>query len=119
MELHIEDSKKIEEIRNQFTEHYPFLKLEFFYHSHSEGKGSPKSDMIIGDLTFGDIRNKHNEGDLIIKSAMNVNLVEQEFENKYGIHAQIFRKSGDLWLETSATDTWTLKEQNETGESMS
>lgn len=115
MELHIEDLKKLNDVKREFSERYPFLKLEFFNHSHSEGKGSPKSDMIVGDLTFGEIRQIHNEGDITIKSDMPVNSVEQEFENKYGIHAQIFRKSGDLWLETSATDSWTLKEQNETG----
>ena len=119
MELHIEDTIRLEELKNQFTERYPFLKLEFFNHSHSQGSGSPKSDMITGDFTFGEIRKKHNEGDLIIKSEMSVDNIESEFENKYGIHAQIFRKSGDLWLETSATDSWSLKEQNETGESMS
>lgn len=119
MELHIEDSIRIEDLKDQFADRYPYLKLEFFNHSHHQGRGSPKSDMITGDLTFGEIRKKHNEGDLIIKSEMKVNIVEQEFENKYGIHAQIFRKSGDLWLETSATDSWTLKEQNETGASMS
>ena len=119
MELHIVDLKKLEDLKNEFSEHYPFLKLEFFYHSHSQGTGSPKSDMITGDLTFADIRKIHNEGDLTIKSDMQVSFVELEFENKYGIHAQIFRKSGDLWLETSATDSWTLKEQNETGALMS
>jgi len=115
MELHIEDLKKLEDVKNEFSARYPYLKLEFFYHSHPEGKGSPKSDMIVGDHTFGEIRTIHNEGDISIKSDMSVNFIEREFENKYGIHAQIFRKSGDLWLETSATDSWTLKEQNETG----
>ena len=119
MELHIEDLKKLKDIKKQFSEHYPYLKLEFFNHSQVQGKGSPKSDMITGDLTFGEIRKVHNEGDITIKSDMQVIIVEKEFENKYGIHAQIFRKSGDLWLETNATDSWTLKEQNDTGALMS
>lgn len=31
----------------------------------------------------------------------------------HGIFAQVFRKSGDLWLETTRTDGWTLERVNE------
>ncbi len=119
MDIHIEDSKRLDELREQFSERYPFLKLEFFHHSQVDGKGSPKSDMIMEDFSLGEVRKIHNEGDIVIKEDMPVHMIEQEFEKKYGIHIQVFRKSGELWLETSATDSWTLKEQNETGASMS
>ena len=118
MELLIEDAKRLEEIKNEFSGRYPFLKLEFFHHRHSEGKGSPKSDMVEGDPTLGEIRRKHNEGGLTIAEHMPVGELETAFEEKYGIHIQVFRKSGDLWLETSTTDSWTLKEQNDTGADM-
>ena len=31
MELHIVDLKKLEDLKNEFSEHYPFLKLEFLW----------------------------------------------------------------------------------------
>ena len=39
-------------------------------------------------------------------------------EDQYGIHVQVFRKSKSLWLETTATDNWSLREQNKTGKEM-
>ncbi|MEQ8323153.1 MAG: hypothetical protein RIC15_09690 [Vicingaceae bacterium] len=118
MEIHIEDNKPLEEIKNEFSRRYPFLKIEFFQHAHKEGSGSPKSDMIDGNPALGEVRQKHNEGGVVINENMSVSDLEGNFENKYGIHIQVFRKSGDLWLETSATDSWTLKEQNDTGADM-
>ena len=119
MEIHIDDTKKLEEIKNEFSKKYPFLKIEFFKNAHSEGNGSPKSDMISEDVAVGNIRTKHNEGDIAITGDMKVSDLEQQFEKRYGIHAQIFRKSRDLWLETSITDQWSLNDQNSTGKEMS
>ncbi|MBK8556702.1 MAG: hypothetical protein IPL65_13445 [Lewinellaceae bacterium] len=38
-------------------------------------------------------------------------------EEQCGLHVQLFRKSGSLWLETSRTDQLTLAQQNAKGES--
>lgn len=119
MEIHISDTTLIGEIKTEFSERYPFLKLEFFNHAHADGLGSPKEDMIVENMSLEKVRTIHNEGDIVIIPDMEVGVLEQIFESKYGIHVQIFRKSGDLWLETSATDNWTLQEQNLTGSEMS
>ena len=119
MEIHISDNILIGEIKSKFSKQFPFLKLEFFKHAHDNGLGSPKEDMIVEDISLGKVRTIHNEGDIVIKPDMQVGALEQSFESKYGIHVQIFRKSGDLWLETSATDSWTLQDQNSTGSEMS
>jgi hypothetical protein len=37
----------------------------------------------------------------------------------YGIHVQLFRKSGKVWINTSVTSSWTLEEQNKQGEVLS
>jgi hypothetical protein len=46
-----------------------------------------------------------------------------DFENalidQYGLSAQVFRRSGNLWLETTITDYWTLKQQNDHGREIS
>ena len=33
-------------------------------------------------------------------------------QEKLKLSAQVFRKSGKIWLETTFTDSWTLKKQN-------
>jgi hypothetical protein len=37
--------------------------------------------------------------------------LEKQFEEGFGLHVQVFRKSGRTWLETSVTDDLTLVEQ--------
>lgn len=119
MKLHIDDTKTIEKIKNEFTNSFKFLKLEFFTKPHQTGESSAKADMIDENKTLGEIRKKHNEGDLVIKADMLVSEVESAFEEKFGVHAQVFRKQNNVWLETSGSDSWTLAKQNETAEFMS
>ncbi len=118
MKIHIEDNVSTEDIKKKFSRVYPYLKLEFFTKKHAEGEGSGKDSLIKEDVKIAEIRTKHNEGDFIITPASTVTEVEQGFESKFGINVQVFRKSHNLWLETTATDNWTLKEQNETGMEM-
>ena len=41
--------------------------------------------------------------------------LEERFEKDFGLHVQVFRKSGNIWLETSVSDDLTLAQQNEKG----
>ena len=50
---------------------------------------------------------------------MTVNQLELLIFSKFGLAAQVFRKSGNVWLETSATDNWTLLQQNNEGAELS
>jgi len=118
MKIHIDNHTTTKEIKDKFSRTYPFLKLEFYKVSHQEGEASGKADLIGEDLSINDIRKPDTEGDFVFTPENTVTDVEQGFESKYGIHVQVFRKSRGLWLETTTTDDWTLKEQNETGKDM-
>lgn len=118
MKIHVDDKRNISEIQEEFNSVFPYLKIEFFKKPHDAGETSPLSDMLPSDSTLGKWRTNHNEGDLTITAETKVEEVESAFQEKFGISAQVFRKSGAVWLETSATDAWTLKEQNEQGEFM-
>lgn len=118
MKIHIDSNVGIEDVKKLFNDVYPFLKLEFFKFSHDEGEASRKLDLIKDDVSLDDIRTKYNENGLDISPENSVNDVEQGFEELFGIHAQVFRKSKNLWLETTVTDNWTLREQNQTGKDM-
>jgi hypothetical protein len=41
------------------------------------------------------------------------------FEDQFGLFVQVFRRSGNLWLETTVTDSWSLQKQNEQGKELS
>jgi hypothetical protein len=46
---------------------------------------------------------------------MKVSELENLFKRKYKLNIQVFRKSGNAWLETTVTDAWTLDKQNQEG----
>lgn len=119
MILKIDDNKKISIIQQEFNKAFPYLKLEFFKHIHAVHQGNPKKDMLNPNLTFKQFHNKHINGKLEIKESMKVSDLENSFQTLFDISAQVFRKSAGTWIETSVTDDWTLKQQNDEGKDLS
>lgn len=116
MKLHIKKSGKVAEIQEAFNREYPFLKLVFFSRPHRAYKGSNAKFMIQErDAVFSGIADLRREGDLHIEAQMPVWQVERLFEEEFGLHVQVFRKSGSVWLETSVTDDLSLEQQNDKG----
>lgn len=113
-EINITDNKTIEEIREEFQGHFPFLKLEFYSAEHQSGQGSGNDALLDPSMSIGEARTKHNAGEVSIHGNQKVSTLETTFHDTYGLNVQVFRKSGDLWLQTTTTDEWTLSEQNET-----
>ena len=111
----IDNNMKINDLQADFHKKFPFLKLEFYAGSHRVGESSPARERLDGDLLVDEVRSVHTVGHLHIQEAMSVATLEQQFLEKYGLNAQVFRRSGNLWLQTSATDHWTLAEQNRKG----
>lgn len=119
MEIQINDSRTILDVQKEFSREFPFLKIEFFETPHSEKAPSPKSKMYAHERTLAQCRKIHEEGALHISPENSVAQIEKELWEKFGLSAQIFRKSGKLWIETSLTDSWTLERQNREGFEMS
>ena len=120
MVLHISGETSIIEVQKDFNGEYPYLKIEFFknldvrQHSYSaQMRFSPK-------VKIKDARYKNQqEGEIEIADTMSVNDLENKFMDLFGLSVQVFRKSGNLWLETTITDSWTLKQQNDNGKEIS
>lgn len=111
----INDDQKIETIQKEFQSKFEFLKLEFYKKPHATGEGNSNKEMLNPQQKIGDIRSNHNTGNLVIHGDMTVNELEKELYRRYDLNVQVFRLSGNLWLQTTATDEWTLKKQNEEG----
>ncbi len=45
--------------------------------------------------------------------------LEDDFKKTLGLSIKLFRKSGSMWVQTTLTNNWSLKKQNEEGEFMS
>lgn len=110
--MKISDALTLRDLQREFHRLFPGLKLEFYTDAHDMGKGSSMNTHLNPALSIAAARTKHHEGDLEINADMTVNDLEQQFRKIYGLNAQVFRKSGNLWIQTTVTDTWTLDTQN-------
>lgn len=116
MDILISNKQTLGEIKAAFSSKFPHLKLEFYEHAHKEGEGSPERYLLDDELSVGEIRNIHSEGHLSINANQKVNTLESRFKEIYGLNVQVFRKSNKLWMQTTATDDWTLAHQEQKGE---
>jgi len=105
----------VADIQERFREFYPNLKLAFYRNPHHKGECSPKEEVVSPETPIDKIRMVHNFGWLDVSSYRIADAVEHDFSHEYGLNVQILRRSGDLWLETTSTDTWTLEELNAAG----
>ena len=103
------------EVIESFVSAFPYLKMAFYKKSHDHFSGSQKTDEITEVVSLGSIFENLNDGKVEWKGEMSVDKLETYMEDSFGLHVQVFRKSGDIWLQTSKTDHWTLDEQNRNG----
>ena len=103
---------KVSEIKKKFSDQFPYLRIEFFKKKHKVAQGSLKKDIITDDFI---ISSSDKESAIMFGENTLVSELEKQFDEKFKLSAQIFRKSGKTWLETTYTDSWSLKKQNEEG----
>lgn len=115
----IDDKNTSFMVQLEFNQLFPYLKIEFFSLSNKTRSlnGNKISNQPNGPL--GGYRNFENEEQIVISPDMSVATLEEKFMKIYGLKAQVLRKSGKTWLETTVTDVWTLEEQNSQGEALS
>jgi hypothetical protein len=114
--MKILDRRTVAEIQAEFHTKFPYLKLEFYNQPHEVGEGSQLKSLIDKTKTIKTVRTVHTEGEMSVNGHLKVSTLEQSFADDYGLNVQVFRKSGGLWLQTTATDEWTLTDQNKKGE---
>lgn len=115
MILEIRDEISLSDLQSAFNSYFPFLKIEFFKKPHKIGEGLAKSLLFDNKKMVKDCRTAHEVGRLVFDETMKVSAFESKLQDEFGLSVQVFRKSGNVWLETSATDTWTLRQQNDEG----
>lgn len=112
----VDSSLTINNINEQFTALYQYLRIGFFKESHTKGKSSLKNKILNGETKLSQLKQQVFSDYLVFDDLTSVWELENNFEMMFGLHVQVFRKSGNIWLETTATDNWSLKQQNETGQ---
>ena len=106
-------------IQSEFNEIFPYLKIEIISMISQSKEFSLKDTFLYSRKTIEESSTIHNNGEIIVTSEMTVAELIRLFRETYGLTAKIYRKSGKAWLETSVTDDWTLKDQNQQGKDLS
>lgn len=117
MTIQLLKSRLIGDVQQDFNELYPFLRIDF-YRNVMGRLGSSVKQKLNKTLRLSAAGNLQ-EGDIEINDAMTVGQLEKTFREQFGINVQVSRKSGPVWLETTVTDKWTLKQQNDHGRELS
>jgi hypothetical protein len=110
--IKIDEPVKVSVIKKTFSDQFPYLKIEFFKKKHKLMQGSAKKDIISDDFV---VSSSQKDNAITFSENMLVSELESQFAEKLKLSAQIFRKSGRTWLETTYTDSWSLKKQNQEG----
>ena len=116
MKLSISITRTINDVQQDFNAAYPFLKIEFY---PAAGKSAAALKQRLDKTALLQIAGNRLEGEVEITDSMTVGQLEKIFRDRFGIIAQVSRKSGTLWLETTMTDNWTLRQQNDHGKELS
>lgn len=119
MRLTIEGARSLQEVRQDFNAAYPYLMLEFFKPVFSRSALPSAGNMLLPSMKVRDARRSQHDGYVELEDLMKVAELERTFKELYGLNVQVFRKSGNIWLETTMTDGWTLKQQNDHGREIS
>ena len=117
MKIYIEKGTSVDEIKKVFTARYPYLRIELYKNPSNNNIPIKKEALPYNFLLDKYI---HSPGATIIDINNDVTVagLEHQFED-VGLAAEVLRKSGNVWIETSLTDNWTLQQQNTEAEEIS
>lgn len=111
--LHLGFDKQISDVQREFGKAWPYLRLHFF---RTDGAGDRKMLRRITKLKAAGLQ---LEGDMECTNETTVADLEKQILESFGLNVQVLRKSGNLWLQTTSTDSWTLGQQNQHGKEIS
>ncbi|MGM0477867.1 MAG: hypothetical protein ACQERC_01500 [Bacteroidota bacterium] len=118
--IHIDDDfMTLQEIKDQFSARFPHLKIEFFERAHRSGEGSTEKHKIDPAFRLRDIRKEGIIDTISVHGNLKTRTLESQFAELYGAHVQVYKKQGDTWIQTTATDDWTLAEQEKSARASS
>lgn len=118
MKLRIAPNRLVSDVQKDFNNAFPFLKIEFFQNRMKQAAFTLQ-EMLPHNKRVAEGQIAVTDGDIEISSSMTVKDLEKMFKDQFSLAIQVFRRSGNLWLETTMTDGWTLGLQNQHGREIS
>ncbi|WP_217605899.1 hypothetical protein [Chitinophaga sp. GbtcB8] len=115
MKLYVNQSSTLGEIQKDFRDMYPYLKLEFYKRIQTGNQGASSKDKLQANYLPGKINTGRVYTAIDISPQRSAGELENEILDILGVSAQVFRRSGNIWIQTTDTDKWSLRLQNEEG----
>jgi hypothetical protein len=119
MHLRIAPNRLISDLQKDFNNAFPFLRLEFFRNRNQQLPAFTFQQILPSNIRIAEGQTAITDGDIEVNPDMRVKDLEKTFKDQFSLAVQVFRRSGNLWLETTMTDNWTLRQQNEHGREIS
>ena len=110
MELVLNPTDRAQDLQRAFNTIFPRLALHLFEKPHALGEGSPKAERVDANA---ELKRWIGAAAHTVELSEEMTVAQlEEALRACGLFAQVFRQSGDLWLETTRTDQWTLHRVN-------
>lgn len=119
MKIEINSNTTIMDIKKQFHSYFEYLKIEFFSKKHGYQESSAKKNIYEAQTPLKSISTKIKDAKIEFDEDTTVKDFEKKFYEDFDLNVQVFRKSGQVYIETSLTDDWTLNQQNSEGNILS
>ncbi|MFM7193268.1 MAG: hypothetical protein ACKOYP_00595 [Bacteroidota bacterium] len=103
------DGQTIGAVQKQFSDQYPFLKIDFFKELELNGI------RVIKKLEPHYMLYRLSASNIDIAGSRSVADTKKEFKSVTGLLTRVYRRAGEVWIETSLTDDWSLDRQNSEG----
>ncbi len=113
--MKIDQKTKLAEIQTVFIGQFPHLRIEFYKRPHEPGEATGDREKLNVDLTLEEIAKAKWTKELQIDRSMTISEFEALMYEDFGLNVQVFRRSGNLWLQTTVTDNWSLDVANTKG----
>ena len=113
MHIQLHDNITLKEIKNIFSDHYPYLKLEFFSKPHLLYESSNECDVLPDDKMLKEIKDIHIDGVINILPSEKVADLEFEFQRRFALPVQVLHKEQGQWHQTTGMDAFTLHDVNQ------
>lgn len=109
--LYITSDKLVRDIQQEFSQAFPFLKLEFFT------KKAAVKKRISNDqfLSIENVPGKQGAEckKLFLTPGLTIKELAKTCDELFGVSVSVYRRFSNLWLETSITENFTLQQQND------
>ncbi len=103
------DGQTIGAIQKQFSDQYPFLKIDFFKELELNGI------RVVKKLEPHYMLYRLPSTSIDMSGGRTVAETKKDFRSVTGLLTRVYRRAGEVWIETSLTDDWSLDRQNAEG----